>query len=232
MGSFPSIDDLSGKYPHQPIFVLGTSGSIKHLDLSRLENYVTIGTNDALEEWEVDYLLAVDGIVIDRVAKNWLYDRPDLILLTTLRHAERARDDLHVMCPIHVFRVHPGTMLNREGSLRQVDNTSHYAVEVAWRMMGCRGPGRIILLGVDMRYPTKEEEEKGETDHSWGRGGDRGCKPNFDKAIEVYPQTNSDLAKHGIDLITCSPWEGPLTSVLLWKTFEDLMDELDEERKS
>jgi hypothetical protein len=229
MGKLLDVDDLNGIYKGRTIVVMGTSGSIKHLELSKLKDYVVVGTNDSLEEWEVDYLLAVDGPVVDRYI-DWLKVRPDTVLLTTKRHAERVHDTIGLPGDIYTFRVNPSRRLNRKGALRQLDNTSHYAVEVAWRMLGCKGPGRIVLVGVDLRYPTKEELEQGETDHSWGSGADRNCKPNFTKVISGYTQSRDDLAGSGVELITCSPWDGPLTAMIQRRDFDELMKEEEKKR--
>ena len=220
----PSVDDLNCRHRGETIFVLGTSDSLRGMDLTRLEGSVVIGVNDAVRFFTPTYLLTVDFNATERALPH-LMGKPEVTLLTRARIAAHVQEQ-GLQNQIHVLEVKPKQDMYFRGPLKQVDNTSHYAVEMAMRMRGTGVPGQIVLLGVDLRWPNEEEKTRGVQSHIFGDGATEGCKENFTKVIGAYPRTFEWLKRRKIDLITCSPWDGPLTKTLLRKTFGDLCDEL------
>lgn len=224
--SFPTIVSLAGRHTGQDIFVIGTSDSLNELDLSLLKGQVMIGTNDALGAFETRdlgfvprYLLTTELSATDRALVD-LVDHPEVTLFTRERIAQVAKES-GFDGKIYVYEVGSNPRLRMEGPLHNANNTAHYAVEIAARM---QLPGkRIMLVGVDLRYPTKEELEQGKQNHYWGDGAVDGCRPAFATAIEQFPLTARQLSLRGFQLITVSPWDGPLTACLPRMELEEVV---------
>ncbi len=220
---------LFNLYPGKIIFVLGTSDSLKEHRLERLQDRICIGVNDALRiperlgvDFAPEYLLTVETSATDR-ALPYLKKYPWVNLLTRSRVAQRVMEDRYEG-DIFEFEVAPKKNISKDGTLSQVNNTAHYAVEMAARMLGFRA-GTIALLGVDLRYPTPEESKKGKQNHFWGDGMKEGCRPDFDTAIKQFPNTVKQLQLREISLVTCSSWPGPLKDCLIHRDFDQLIDE-------
>lgn len=224
---FDSVDIISNRHAGETILVVGTSGSLNELDMSLTNRFTTIGCNDALDffishELPLPQYLLTAEVTATRRAIDDLKANPHVTLLTKSREAEFARGE-GFTGPIFTYSLTTKTPVPvLHGPVKQMNNTSLYAIQIAVRLRGTATPGRIVLVGVDMRYPTAEEEVVGRTNHHHGDGTIDGCKPNFESPLHYYPGVTTWLRGRGIELVTASPWDGPLTSMLSRVKLEDL----------
>jgi hypothetical protein len=228
--NWETVDTLRNKHYGSDIFVLGTSGSLAGIDPNLLKGKVVIGTNDAAGWFAVNdvdfhpqYLLTVDLSATQRAFAD-VKMCPNMMLVTRERVAKFVRDRKldNPMCVFDVTTKKKMGMLFH-GPFEQTDNTALYSVELAMRMRGITVPGRIILVGVDLRYPTDEERAKGVKDHYWGDGQIDGCRNSFTGPLQKLPRIVEMLNKKNIQLVTASTWSGPLTEILPWVTLESML---------
>lgn len=221
------IDELSGRHK-DTIVVVGTSGSLNELDMGALSTLTRIGTNDALGKFDVmnlpvpEYLLTAELIPVQRAFPD-LITHSEVTLITRERVAGWACSN-GFAGPVFIYELttkQPRPMVR--GPLLQANNTAHYAVQVAARVLGFEKPSQILLAGVDLRYPTQEEQDRGKTDHYWGEGKIDGCKPNFGTALRMFPDLVNWLSVRGIKLATLSPWNGPLTDMMPRVKLEEIV---------
>lgn len=99
-----------------------------------------------------------------------------------------------------------------DGPFLRSHSTAIYATEWAFRMVAGEAPSRIILLGVDFR-----SKQIGSKDLTYMRHvdtndqRDRKCKLVVcDLAVPQLGRAHRNLKRHGVELVNCSPWEGPL----------------------
>jgi hypothetical protein len=223
-----SIDILRGYHKGETIAVVGTSSSLNEIDLELLTKFTMIGTNDALGRFVTkglrvpDYLLTAEVGSTQRAMMD-LKEHDETVLLTRRRVAYHARDHEDYNGRIYTYdlKANPAAPSER-GPLHQVNNTAHYAVQIAARFQDYT-PAQIVLAGVDLRYPTDQEKAEGKENHYWGDGTIDGCRPAFDGAIKFFPQLKSWLSARGIQLVTVSPWDGPLTKHIPRVRLEDLV---------
>lgn len=228
--NWESVDALRDRHNGADIFILGTSGSLCGIDPNLLRGQVVIGTNDAAGWFavnEVDfhpqYLLTIDLSATQRAFHD-VKEYSGMTLVTRERVATFIRSR-KLENPLFVFDVTTkkkiGTLMT--GPFEQTGNTALHAVELALRMRGFGTPGRIVLVGVDMRYPTEDEKKRGVTDHYWGDGQVDGCRASFAGPLSILPRIAETLRSKGIQLVTASTWKGPLTSFLPWVPLESML---------
>lgn len=201
-----NMDSITNRERGKDIFVLGTSGSLNELDLSILDDKVTIGTNHILWKYITKYVLMVDAAPLNITMPLILDADPVLLLRRRLAHVACDRG---FEGEVYAFDVMSRPDYFMKGALRQVNNSGLYAIEAAWRMRGQDTPGDIVLVGIDMYYPKDKTKA-----HFFGSGSKLGCRPGFSKTAAYLQELSCLFAMRNINLVTCSPWDGPVTEVL------------------
>ena len=215
--AYKNVDCLNHRHMNAEVVVLGTSGSLCGVDMSQFADKIVIGTNDALMVakaehcFVVHYLMLVDFGAAQR-ALPYLLEHTGVTVVCTNRIAEVLHDG-GFRDPMYVFEYKPLKSIRQKGPFCQANNTAHYAVELAFRL---RGPyyGSITLWGVDLRWPTDEEREAGETDHYWGDAYKDGCREGFKTTLAWFEKTRDVLKRHQVRLLMMSRWSSPLRDLL------------------
>ena len=113
--------------------------------------------------------------------------------------------------PKGVRATEPGCMA-KDGTFLHSTTTAAYAIEWAFRMLVGDLPSRIILLGIDICY-----KRVGGKDLTYMKKidtrsqQDKTCRIPFpDLFVPQLGRSIKYFAEHNVELINCSPWEGPL----------------------
>lgn len=210
-----SIDALNCTKYGQTIFVMGTSYSLEFLDLSLLEGKTVLGVNQSLWKYIPAFAVINDRSAFESVRKCVTECVSSCKAVSVPLILRKGVGPLSTRVETYQYELKTGKDLRFKGPLQQVDNTAYYAIEIALRMRGSHIPGRIVLLGVDLFYHPCYPS------HFFGDGKEMGCRPNFGKVLKALAHTRDFMKKRRIDLVTCSPWEGPVTEILPRMTLEE-----------
>ncbi len=212
------INRVNGRYKGKTIFIVGTSDSLQDVDLSKIKGFPSIGINYILKNMEElgtsfvpPYLLIVDRGVLRLEMDHVKKYKPKLLLNKDIVNVA---SDADFEGEIYQFQPITRNYMYIRDALQRSKNTAHYAIEIAYRMLSCNGPGTIALLGIDMFYPKKKIDGKKRKSHFFPVEKRHGCKPAFQWVLQQLPVTKAFLDKRKIRLVTCSPWKGPLTKII------------------
>ena len=102
-----------------------------------------------------------------------------------------------------------------DGTFLRSHSTTTYAIEWAYRMLAGEKPGRILLVGIDFAYkglrPRKGKDLTYTKLIDRKTQADKSCKLTHpDLTVPQLGRAVEDLRCKNIELINCSPWEGPL----------------------
>lgn len=211
---------MNGKHPKSTIFIIGTSDSLKDTKLKEIKS-PSIGINHILRYYTPTYHILRDNVVlkdeIHRMRENnlpvFLHDR----LVPKMKELKYEG----IICP---FSLKARGYFYVRDELDHSNNTGISAIEIAYRLLGCKGPGTIALLGIDLYYPEKDKKKQLEAkygrkveSHVFGDGKKERCRPAFDLFLHRLPKMREFLRKRNISLVSCSPWDGPVKSLLGFK---------------
>ncbi len=136
----PDVSALKLKHIGEPIFILGGGPSMRDIDLSLLDDYLTIGCSQILRIYQPSYVVFNDFVMKDVIKGLDEEYKGPLITFGFETEDERFTYILPVM--------HGNYFLNNCPN----HSSAHTAVKLA-RWMGC---STIILVGVD--YKIKDDD--------------------------------------------------------------------------
>ncbi len=136
----PDVSALKLKHMGEPIFILGGGPSMKNIDLSVLDDYLTIGCSQILRIYQPSYVVFNDFVMKDIIKGLDEEYKGPLITFGFETDDERFTYILPDM--------HGGYFLGNSPN----HTSAHTAVKLA-RWMGCT---TIVLVGID--YKVKDED--------------------------------------------------------------------------
>lgn len=211
-GKFPGLGTLNGKHSGETIFVLGNSTSLKDMDMSLLEPFITIGVNRILRLMKPTYLYIVNKSVIDSDHESILaaVEKLTVILYPGAFNSKTVqwlgRDFPHIKGP-HL--PHHGDPTKRSGPMpmgRGGGNSGYQAAQIAYRM----GAKRIVLAGQDLISRSKRQS------HFYGDGGTLyKCRLGAVRLkVEDFAAMKRLYQAQGVELTSCSPWKSALRTAV------------------
>jgi len=163
-----SINELTGRFAGEEVWVLGNGPSVNDVPFDRLDRRRVVGTNRILRKYDPGLNVLVDYEV-------WNQERGAMVasdcglavshaLWDTCIATGKPLPDERVYLFTHDANSYPGAP---EGPLYYGFLSGYYAAEIAVRMVW--PAGRVILAGFELGWP-----EKGPT-HFFGDGREVGC---------------------------------------------------------
>ena len=201
------------------VFVVGNSGSLNEMDLSRLSGRFLVGANRILRKMPVSCLVIADGNVyrqeFTRLQDTGCYVVvSDSMLHGLVKEASTLvpRADRTFFFKIDIEARYCELKSDMFGRSR---NTGCYAVETAYRFLGGRKGTTIALLGMELRWRNLEQS------HFFGGGEVHTlkCRPHFAPGVEAMKAISKILKTQGIKLVNLSPWDGPLDAFVPREAF-------------
>ena len=215
------IDNLYGKHAGQPIFVMGNSYSLREMDLTPLNDFITIGVNRILTVFQPTYLFVVDRMVVHDEARRMAAAVPKTTILLYPSALSCAARGLYkgpyLTIPPITCKVDPRTKMGAL-SIGRVGNTCYEAAQLAYRM----GAREIIFAGLDLSHqPFKPTHCMGFTPSC--------CKMRDpDKQVEQFRELKQLYEECGVEVFSCSPWKSKLRKALGYVPLADLQRRLKE----
>lgn len=203
---FQPLEAIIGTVKGGTAYVWGTSAS----RLECPEFHPAIGVNNILvtATTHPEYLLIVDHTTYQHEKARILNYKG--VLLLWRRLAEQIADTMYAPKRCVTFRLRPLKAWSERvrDFLHWGFNTGHYAAQV----LALMGYTKIVLLGIDLFWP------KDGPSHDFGRGVTMHCKPPDKKFLKIYldeyKRLRYWLKDEGVELVTSSPWSGPLKDML------------------
>ena len=217
-----TLRDLQGTHSDdRRCFVVGNGPSLTRIDMSRLRDEVTLGSNRVFigfQSWgfEFDYWMVQDRILADQsaleFARNLSDDITKFIPYSIIRHFDT--NCMKNVVPLHLDYTKPFYFSDDPFAIGEGFTVTFGLLQVAV-ILGFR---EIVLVGVDHNYVIPEENVT--DDRKWsGRGlsnhfsesytnyeqGQVWEMPDIEKMSRAYLAAADWASKNGIKIVNASP---------------------------
>lgn len=151
--SIRRLEALKNHYEGERCFIIGNGPSLKHTDISKLENEYTFGLNRiylAFEEWgfETSFFVSVNDLVIEQTAAEIAALAIPKFLTWRARRWVGLNSNTHFL---HTTYTGPKFARDARGRLWEGATVTYVALQLAFHM----GFRQAILIGVDHNFATQ-----------------------------------------------------------------------------
>ncbi len=216
-----NLSDFVDKHKGERCFVVGNGPSLNNIDMRKLQNEITLGSNRAFvgfEDWgfHYDYWMVQDRILAEQSAKEFQTALPDDIVkfipFTLLKFFDKK----------YTYNVVPFCMdYTKQCSFSNDPEALHEGFTVTiglLQLAAIMGFKEIILVGVDHNYPIPDGNISG--DRKWnGRGlvthfsdkysnyenGQVWELPNIEKMTRAYEAASEWARNNGVRMLNATP---------------------------